>query len=94
MTSDARGSRAVGVRDAVAGLAANPRRTLFDVAAVATWVLAVAAALHDLALPEWLYYAVVLAGVVGYTLLAARAESLAARTRPRRRRRRERDANP
>jgi len=53
------------------------------VLAVTTWVLAVAAALHDLAVPTWLYYAIVAGGVVGYLLVAVRAEAWAKRTRER-----------
>jgi hypothetical protein len=59
------------------------RRLTFDVLAVTTWVLAVAAALHDLAVPTWLYYAIVAGGVVGYLLVAVRAEAWAKRTRER-----------
>ncbi len=57
------------------------RRLGFDALAVATWVLAVAAAFHGVGVPTWLYYGVVAAGVLGYSLLAARAERTAERAR-------------
>jgi hypothetical protein len=58
-------------------LAVDARRAAFDLAAVATWVLAVAAAVDGSGLPSWTYYALVVAGVAGHSALTARAESIA-----------------
>ena len=74
---DALSSRLDPLRDSLP----NRRRLGFDLAAVTTWVVAVAATLHGVGAPAWLYYTLVVAGVLGLTMLGAIGEELARRSK-------------
>lgn len=70
MSDDADGTDDSGgrTRSAVRVLAANRRRLAVDAVVVAAWTVLLLGVVTRLGWPRWMYYAVLLLGVVVYTV--------------------------